>query len=62
MSWFWTLLIVFLVVALVVAFFYDRRHRRRGDLIEGGGMSRRDSANEIRTHLTEPDDGSSKGP
>ena len=58
----WTFVIVFLVVALVVAFFYDRKHRRRGDLIEGGGLSRRDSANEIRSHLTEPDDGSSTRP
>ena len=58
--WFWVALGILLVVALVIAFVYDKRHRRRGDLIEGGGTSRRDSANDIRTRLTELDDGSGK--
>jgi hypothetical protein len=55
MTWLWTTVAIVLVVALVVAYFYDRRHRQRGDLIEGGGMSRRDRANEIRSHITDPD-------
>ena len=58
MPWFWIPLGILLVVALVVAWFYDRRHRARGDLIEGGGRSRRDSANDARTRLNEIDDGS----
>jgi hypothetical protein len=58
MPWFWIPLAILLVVALVVAWFYDRRHRARGDLIEGGGTSRRDAANDARTRLNEIDDGS----
>ena len=58
--WFWVGMGILLVVALVVAFVYDKRHRARGDLIEGGGTSRRDSANDLRTRLTELDDGSGK--
>lgn len=58
--WFWVGLGLLLVIALAVAYFYDRKHRARGDLIEGGGKSRRDSAVDIGTHMIEPDDGTGK--